>query len=62
MHQVGVLHSLASLSILVLSYSDTPIKCNCDDQKTGLIDDNVLKSKLQLPVQGKKRNVTSNSS
>ena len=37
----------------MFSYSNTPIKCNCDDQKTGLIDENILKSKEQLPVKGK---------
>ena len=26
--------------------------CNCDDQKSGFIDDNVLKSMEQLPVTG----------
>ena len=36
---------------IMLSYSNTPIQCNCDDQKTGLIDDNILKSKEHLPVK-----------
>ena len=28
------------------------IKCNCDDQKTGLTDDNILTAMDQLPVTG----------
>ena len=35
------------------SLDDTKIVCNCDDEKTGFIDNNVLKSKNQLPVTGK---------
>ena len=29
------------------------VACNCDDERTGLTDDNVLMSKDQLPVTGK---------
>lgn len=29
------------------------IECNCDDDKTGITDNNLLKSKDQLPVKGK---------
>ena len=36
---------------IMLSYSNTPIQCNCDDQKTGFIDDNILMSKEHLPVK-----------
>ena len=36
----------------MLSLGGTPIECNCDDEKTGIIDDNILRSKEQLPVQG----------
>ena len=41
------------LLIEVKSLDETPIQCNCDDEKTGIIDENVLQSKDQLPVQGK---------
>ena len=34
-----------------LSFSNTQIQCNCDDQKTGFIDDNILMSKEHLPVK-----------
>ena len=34
------------------SVSGYQIDCNCDDQKTGLTDDNVLRSMDQLPVTG----------
>ena len=29
------------------------VACNCDDERTGLTDDNILMSKDQLPVTGK---------
>ena len=35
----------------MFSYSNTQIQCNCDDQKTGFIDDNILMSKEHLPVK-----------
>ena len=37
---------------LILSVSGYQIDCNCDDEKTGLTDDNVLRSMDQLPVTG----------
>ena len=36
----------------ILSLDGTPIKCNCDDEKTGITDDNVLRARDQLPVKG----------
>ena len=36
----------------VYSVSGYKIDCNCDDEKTGLTDDNVLRSMDQLPVTG----------
>ena len=36
----------------VFSVYGLEIDCNCDDQKTGLIDDNVLTSMDQLPITG----------
>ena len=36
----------------VYSVSGYQIDCNCDDEKTGLTDDNVLRSMDQLPVTG----------
>ena len=40
------------MKILIYSVSGYDILCNCDDQKTGLTDDNVLRSVDQLPVKG----------
>ena len=37
----------------LLSLDSSEIKCNCDDEKTGITDNNLLKSKDQLPVTGK---------
>ena len=41
-----------NLTNVILSLGGTPIECNCDDEKTGLTDDNVLRSMDQLPVTG----------
>ena len=35
------------------SLDGAPIECNCDDEKTGITDNNLLTSKSQLPVKGK---------
>ena len=35
------------------SLDGTSVECNCDDEKTGLTDNNLLTSKSQLPVKGK---------
>ena len=45
------------LKIFIYSVSGYDILCNCDDQKTGLTDDNVLRSMDQLPVKGNVSNV-----
>ena len=37
----------------LLSLDDASIECNCDDEKTGITDNNLLTSKNQLPVSGK---------
>ena len=40
------------------SIDDASIVCNCDDEKTGITDNNLLKSKTQLPVQGKVKEIS----
>ena len=47
------LYLLSSLIKMILSLNGGSIKCNCDDEKTGLTDDNLLQSKNKLPVSGK---------
>ena len=45
-------NSAYTYRIILSSVSGYQIECNCDDQKTGLTDDNVLRSMDQLPVTG----------
>ena len=47
-----IINALCISKILIYSVSGYDILCNCDDQKTGLTDDNVLRSLDQLPVKG----------
>ena len=49
---IGLDFSHILFVLKIFSFSGTPIRCNCDDQRTGLIDENMLKSKDHLPVQG----------
>ena len=54
MHEVFLPKIKLTWSLLYLfSIDDASIECNCDDEKTGITDNNLLTSKNQLPVTGR---------
>lgn len=56
----GIISTVFILLICIGSVTGTHVMCNCDDQKTGLIDDNVLYSMDQLPIKGQVKSVLIN--